>query len=86
LINKALEIITPEQRALLDANYGRKDAEAEKKVKELYLELELERHYKEYEAKSIKEIQALIEKVDESEGLKRDVLTGFLNKIAGRSR
>ncbi|KAA8910449.1 putative farnesyl-diphosphate synthetase [Sphaerosporella brunnea] len=86
LVNKALELVTPEQRALLDANYGRKDAEAEKKVKQLYLELDVERHYKEYEAKAIKEIEALIDKVDESQGLKKAVLTGFLKKIAGRSK
>jgi farnesyl diphosphate synthase len=86
LINKALEIITPEQRALLDEHYGRKDANSEKKVKELYLELDIEHHYKEYEAKSIEEIETLINKVDESQGLKRGVLTGFLNKIAGRTR
>jgi farnesyl diphosphate synthase len=86
LINKALEIVTPEQRALLDQHYGQKNAESEKKVKELYLELDVARHYKEYEAKAIKEIEALIEKVDESQGLKKAVLTGFLNKIAGRTR
>ncbi|KAF8537064.1 putative farnesyl-diphosphate synthetase [Trichophaea hybrida] len=86
LINKALELVTSEQRALLDQHYGQKNAESEKKVKELYLELDVESHYKEYEAKAIKEIQALIEKVDESHGLKRAVLSGFLNKIAGRTR
>jgi len=86
LINKALEMVTPEQRALLDEHYGRKNAQAEAKIKQLYLDLELEKHYKEYEAKAIQEIGALIEKVDESDGLKRAVLSGFLNKIAGRSR
>jgi len=86
LVNKALEIVTPKQRALLDEHYGRKNAESEAKVKQLYLDLDIERYYKEYEATSIKEVSALIEKVNESEGLKRAVLTGFLNKIAGRSR
>ena len=33
LINKALEICSPEQRSLLESNYGRKDPEAEAKVK-----------------------------------------------------
>lgn len=86
LVNKALEIVTPEQRALLDEHYGRKNADSEAKIKKLYLDLNIETHYKEYEAQSVKEIAALVEKVDESEGLKRAVLTGFLNKIAGRSR
>ncbi|KAI5780917.1 putative farnesyl-diphosphate synthetase [Geopyxis carbonaria] len=86
LVNKALEIITPEQRALLNDNYGKKDSACEKKVKDLYLELGIENYYKEYEAKSIKEVETMIENVDESEGLKKQVLTGFLNKIAGRTR
>jgi len=86
LVNKALEITTPEQRALLDENYGKKDDVCEKKVKELYVELDVAQHYKDYEAKSIKEIEGLIAKVDESNGLKRGVFTGFLKKIAGRTR
>jgi farnesyl diphosphate synthase len=40
----------------LSANYGRKSADAEKTVKQLYIELALEQHYKGYEAKSIPEI------------------------------
>lgn len=86
LINKALEIITPEQRALLNEHYGKKDAASEAKVKELYLELKIEDHYKAYEAKSIAELQGAIEKVDTSEGLDKEVLNVFLNKIAGRTR
>lgn len=86
LINKALEIVTPEQRKLLDDNYGKKDDEAEAKVKALYLELNIAGHYKEYEAKAIKEIEALVQHVDESDGLKRDVFTGFLAKVAGRDK
>jgi farnesyl diphosphate synthase len=86
LVNKALELVNPEQRALLDDNYGRKDPDCEQKVKELYKELGLEAHFKDYEQKSIKAIEGMIEKVDEGEGMKRAVLTGFLGKIAGRTR
>ncbi|TGZ79479.1 putative farnesyl-diphosphate synthetase [Ascodesmis nigricans] len=86
LINKALEIVSPEQRKLLDENYGKKDDEAERKVKELYLELDIKGHYHRYEEESIKMIEGLIEKVDEATGMKREVLTGFLKKIAGRSK
>jgi farnesyl diphosphate synthase len=86
LVNKALELISPEERALLDQNYGRKNPQCEEKVKQLYLKLGIEQHYRVYEEKAINNIKDLIAKVDESHGLKRDVLTGFLNKIAGRSR
>lgn len=86
LVNKALELVTPEQRKVLDDNYGRKDAAMEAKIKKLYLELGLEAHYQAYEKKSINEVRALIAKVDETQGLKQGVLEGFLSKIAGRSR
>ncbi|KAG0133771.1 putative farnesyl-diphosphate synthetase [Tuber indicum] len=86
LVNKALEIVTPEQRKLLEDNYGQKNAAAEKKVKDLYLELKLEDHYRSYEAESIAMVKGLIDNVDESQGLKRSVLEGFLNKIAGRDK
>jgi farnesyl diphosphate synthase len=86
LINKALEVITPEQRKLLDENYGRKDAVAEAKVKELYHELKLEDVYKKYEEDSVTKIRALIDKLDESEGLKKDVFEAFLKKIYKRSK
>jgi hypothetical protein len=48
-----------------------------------YSELNLERHYKKYEVKSIKEIEELIGTVDESTGLKRAVMTGFLRHSVG---
>lgn len=86
LVNKALELVTPEQRKVLDDNYGRKDSTMEQRIKELYLELGLEKHYQAYEKESIEQIRALIAKVDETQGLKQGVLEGFLNKIAGRSR
>ncbi|KAI5799288.1 ERG20 farnesyl diphosphate synthase [Peziza echinospora] len=86
LVNKALQIVTPEQREILEKNYGRKDDEAEKVIKQLYLDLGLEAIYREYEAKAITGIRDSIAKVDESNGLKRDVLENFLQKVAGRSR
>ena len=38
-VNTALALATPAQRAVLDANYGRKDAQAEARVKALYEEM-----------------------------------------------
>lgn len=86
LVNKALELATPAQRKILDENYGQKDDAKEKRIKDLYVELNVEKHYREYEEESIKKIESLIAGVDESQGLKRDVLTGFLNRIARRDR
>jgi farnesyl diphosphate synthase len=86
LVNKALELVNTEQRAILDENYGRKEPECEQKVKDLYKELQLEAHFKDYEERSIKAIEDMIKEVDEGEGFKRDVLARFLGKIARRTR
>ena len=84
LINQALLIATPEQRKLLDANYGQKDDEKEAKVKELYDELKLADRYHAYEDKRVGELRQLISSVDESQGLKKEVFESFLAKIYKR--
>ena len=86
LVNKALQLVSPEQRQILEQNYGRKDDECEKVIKQLYRDLNLEQLYKEYEAEAVKGIRAKISEIDESKGVKRDVFENFVKKIAGRSR
>ena len=86
LINQALKKVTPEQRKILDNNYGRKDSLNEKKVKMVYNELDLEQHYKKYEEDTVGLIRERIAKVDESKGLKKDVFETFLMKIYKRSK
>lgn len=86
LINQALEMVTPEQRKLLDEAYGRKDAALEAKVKVLYNELKLEQHYKDFEEKRVTELRQKISAVDESEGLKKEIFSAFLDKIYKRSK
>ncbi|KAL9617006.1 MAG: hypothetical protein Q9204_008519, partial [Flavoplaca sp. TL-2023a] len=71
LINQALQRANPQQREILDECYGRKDAEKEKQVKQVFAELDLEKVYKAYEEDAVGKIRTKIEKVDESEGLKR---------------
>ncbi|KAI8988159.1 farnesyl pyrophosphate synthase [Mycotypha africana] len=86
LINQALALASPAQRKVLDENYGRKDAEAEAKVKEIFKDLKLEDVYKAYEEKSFKELSALVEQLDESTGLKKMVFTEFMDKIYKRTK
>ena len=86
LINQALLICTPEQRKLLDENYGQKDDAAEARVKKLYHELDLQGRYENYEETRVAEIRKLIAGVDESEGLKKEVFESFLAKIYKRSK
>ncbi|KAG9193357.1 farnesyl diphosphate synthase [Alternaria panax] len=86
LINQALRKVTPEQRKLLDDNYGQKDPEKEAKVKELYHELYLKGFYEQWEEERVADLRAKIDKVDESEGLKKEVFEAFLQKIYKRSK
>ena len=86
VVNEALARANPTQRLVLDENYGRKDQEKEAKCKEVFGELDIEGVYHEYEEKAVQGIRAKIAKVDESEGLKKEVFESFLKKIYKRSR
>ncbi|CAM1508231.1 Fc.00g050790.m01.CDS01 [Cosmosporella sp. VM-42] len=86
LVNQALTVATPEQRKILEQNYGQKDDEKEKVVKKLYDDLKLKDIYEEYEEKRVGEIKSLINNIDESEGLKKTVFEAFLAKIYKRSK
>ncbi|KAK4219330.1 isoprenoid synthase domain-containing protein [Rhypophila decipiens] len=86
LVNQALKIVTPEQRTILEENYGRKDKDKEAVIKKLYDDLNLEQRYKDYEEKVVGDIRAKIAQIDESEGLKKEVFEAFLGKIYKRSK
>ena len=86
VINVALQRASPEQRKILDENYGIKDAEAEKRVKEVFNQLDIEPYYHEYEEKVAGEIRTMIDSVDESQGLKKQVFTAFFDKIYKRQK
>ena len=86
LVNQALQRASASQRKVLDENYGRKDKDMEAKVKAVYQELNLEARYQEFEEQRVGEIRDMIAKVDESEGLKKEVFESFLSKIYKRSK
>ena len=93
-VNTALALAGPAQRALLDANYGRKDAAAEARVKALYEELGIREKYAVYEEGAYTRIMGLIETIpvegaDVGAGevrLKREVFKAFLDKIYKRQK
>ena len=91
-INTALARASPTQRAILDANYGRKDSEAEERVKEVFREVGVDGLYAEYEAQSYARINALIDAVPEVRSpcgeavLRRAVFRTFLEKIYKRTK
>jgi farnesyl diphosphate synthase len=86
LVNQALAIATPEQRKILEENYGQKDKEKEAVIKKLYDDMKLKELYETFEEKRAGELREMISKVDESEGLKKEVFEVFLAKIYKRSK
>ncbi|CAG8489523.1 8274_t:CDS:10 [Paraglomus occultum] len=85
LINKALEKASPEQRKLLEENYGKKNADSVAVVKQIYKDLKLEESYKAYEEESYALVRKLIDQVDEKQ-VKHDVFIAFVDKIYKRTK
>lgn len=86
LINEALKSASPSQKKVLEENYGRKDVNAEAKVKKVYSEMNLDAVYRKYEEEKVQQIRVLIDSIDESEGMKKTIFEGFLSKIYKRKR
>lgn len=89
----ALAAATPDQRAVLEANYGRKDADAEQRVKAVFEEVGIHEKFLEYETEMHAHIMGLIEAIPEGgvgrDGdvkLTREVFTSFLNKMQKRQK
>ena len=61
MVVSALQIVTPEQRAVLVDNYGRNDSTGVEKVKTLYRELKLPEKFAAFEESSFKSINTLVE-------------------------
>jgi farnesyl diphosphate synthase len=95
-INTALAVATPEQRKVLDENYGQKDAAKEARIKELFEEVGVPEKYKVYEETAYQRIMGMIEQIPEVEVkptyggepavLQRQVFKTFLDKIYKRTK
>ncbi|KAI0249350.1 farnesyl diphosphate synthase [Lactifluus subvellereus] len=91
-INAALAHANSTQRAILDANYGRKDPEAEARVKQVFREVGVDALYSQYEAESYTRINGLIDAIPEVRSpcgeavLRRAVFRVFLEKIYKRTK
>ncbi|KZT43375.1 farnesyl pyrophosphate synthetase [Sistotremastrum suecicum HHB10207 ss-3] len=90
-INIALKKATPEQRQILNDNYGRKDSECERRVKDVFNQIDIPRLYKEYEDEAYEKICTLIDGIQESADsaeptLRRAAFKAFLDKIYKRSK
>ncbi|WWC93659.1 hypothetical protein V866_000494 [Kwoniella sp. B9012] len=88
-VNTALKFATPEQRKILDENYGQKDSEKEAKIKAIFSQepISIPQRFEAYEKESYEKINGLIESVDEEgTGLKKEVFKSFLAKVYKRSK
>ncbi|KAA1476419.1 farnesyl-diphosphate synthase [Dentipellis sp. KUC8613] len=92
-INTALAVATPAQRAVLDANYGRKDAACEARVKDVFEAVDIRGRYAKYEQDAYDRISAMIAKVPAvapaasgEAALRPEVFKSFLDKIYKRQK
>lgn len=92
-INTALSVASPAQRKVLDENYGKKGAEAEKRIKAIFVEVGVKEKFEVYEEEAYKRIIGLIQTIPEGglgEGgsvkLQRQVFKSFLDKIYKRQK
>ncbi|XP_039306136.1 farnesyl pyrophosphate synthase isoform X1 [Solenopsis invicta] len=82
LIVKALERVTPEQRKILEECYGVSDPEKVKRVKQLYIDLDLQNVFFKYEEEMYNIIKAQIEQISCKN--QQRFLMGLLGKFYGR--
>lgn len=86
LVNQAIEIATPEQRQILEENYGQKDDAKEAVIKKLYDDMQLKERFQKFEESRANELQELIDNIDESEGLRKEIFEVFMDKIYKRTK
>ncbi|KAM5129487.1 farnesyl pyrophosphate synthase-like [Mantella aurantiaca] len=84
LVVEALKRVSPEQRKILEENYGREQAERVQRVKELYEELNMKEVYRQYEEESYRRLQTLISQ--HAHGLSREIFLALARKIYKRQK
>jgi farnesyl diphosphate synthase len=84
LVVEALKICTESQRKIIEQNYGVWDDAKVATIKQLYLDLELEKLFQTYEEQSYHEIQKELQHI--SPKVPKEVYLIFLDKIYKRSK
>ncbi|XP_068107593.1 farnesyl pyrophosphate synthase-like [Hyperolius riggenbachi] len=74
LVVEGLKRVTPEQRKLLEENYGQSEEEKVQRVKQLYEELDLPTIFRQYEEESYQRVKAMISQ--QANGLPSEVFLG----------
>jgi len=86
LVVQALAKATPDQAAVLKANYGKHDAACVAAIKALYVEMGIEGVYHAYEAETVATLHRLIEEGVKGTAVPAEVYTSLLGKIYKRSK
>uniref|UniRef100_A0A8C3CKN1 Farnesyl pyrophosphate synthase n=1 Tax=Cairina moschata TaxID=8855 RepID=A0A8C3CKN1_CAIMO len=84
LVVECLRRVTPDQRQILEENYGSKEPEKVAKVKELYETVGMKAAFQEYEEKSYQRLQELIKK--HANRLPKEIFLGLAQKIYKRQK
>lgn len=84
LVVQCLQRATPEQRQILQENYGQKEAEKVARVKALYEELDLPAVFSQYEEDSYGHLMGLIEQY--AAPLPASIFLGLARKIYKRKK
>ncbi|KAJ6008978.1 hypothetical protein N7522_003994 [Penicillium canescens] len=82
-ILEALDRCNKDQRLTLEKFYGSQDDQEVAKVLAIFDELNLKNVFEQWENEKIASTISMIESIDESEGLKKDVFNVFLAKLDG---
>ncbi|XP_068107596.1 farnesyl pyrophosphate synthase-like isoform X2 [Hyperolius riggenbachi] len=84
LVIEALKRVTPEQRRLLQENYGQNDMEKVLRVKQLYGVLDLPTIFRQYEEESYQRLKTLISQ--HASGLPKQIFLGLARKVYKRQK
>ncbi|XP_041430096.1 uncharacterized protein LOC414582 isoform X2 [Xenopus laevis] len=84
LVVEALKRVSPEQRQVLEENYGRNEPDKVHRVKQLYDELDMAAVYQRYEEESYQRLQLLISQ--HALNLSREIFLSLAHKIYKRQK
>jgi farnesyl diphosphate synthase len=83
LIVQAIAKATPEQKAILEANYGRRDAKYVACVKNLYAQLHIKEIFEQYEEECYEKLMSMI---DSLVSLPKSLFIEFCERIFKRKK
>lgn len=83
---QALKHCNPNQRQVMLSSYGQQSSNHVASVRQVFQDLDMETTYQQFEETKIKELESEIERVDEKMGLRKDVFSMVLSKIARRNK